>query len=260
MATRAPAPAPPACSDEQLLSRYARGEVVAREQLAHRYMPMARRVAGRYRHSPQPQEDLHQVAYLALLKAIDRFDPGAGTFAGFAYVCIRGELKRYFRDHATGIRVSRDVQERWMLVSNVQEKLTNDLGRAPTPKEIAARLGLELDDVLEAIDAGSAYSVGTLDAPLHGAGDEGVPLGDLVGQEDGGYATVEFGAAIEPAFNALPARDQEIVRLRFREDLTQKEIAKAMGISQMQVSRVLRRALNALHEASSADQKVGPWR
>jgi RNA polymerase sigma-B factor len=213
-------------------------------------MPMARRVAGRYRNSPQPQEDLHQVAYLALLKAIDRFEPNAGTFAGFAYVCIRGELKRYFRDHATGIRVSRDLQERWMLVSKAQEKLTNDLGRTPTPKEIAARLDLELDDVLEALDAGSAYSVSTLDAPLHGSGDEGVPLSDVVGKEDGGYTTVEFASAVEPAFKALSPRDQEIVRLRFQEDLTQKEIAKAVGISQMQVSRILRRALNALLEAS----------
>ncbi|MEJ7818489.1 MAG: SigB/SigF/SigG family RNA polymerase sigma factor [Thermoleophilaceae bacterium] len=237
--------------DEQaLLARYAQGEVGVRGTLAERYMPMARRLAARHRNSGEAREDLEQVAFVGLLKAIDRYDPDLGSFIGYAVPSIRGELKRHFRDKGWGMRVPRALQERWITVSAASETLSGRLGRSPTPKDIAHQTGLSLDEVLEALEASAAYSPRALDAPMALDDDAGRTLGDSVGAEDAGFEMVELAQAIGPAFHDLPEREQQILRLRFVEDLTQLEIAGRVGISQMHVSRLLRRSVRELSRAT----------
>jgi len=239
--------------EEELLRRYAGGDVSAREELARRHMPLARRLAGRYRHTGEAQDDLEQVAYLGLLKAIDRYDAGRGPFVRYAVPNIMGELKRHFRDKGWGLHVPRSVQERVLLVNKASEALSGKLGRSPTPRDVAEHSGLALEDVLEAMDAASAYTPAALDAPQPGAEGEGErTLGDTLGGDDAHYEMVELGEAIAPAFQALPEREQTILKLRFIEDLTQSEIAERIGVSQMHVSRLLRRSLNQLNDASNA--------
>jgi RNA polymerase sigma-B factor len=239
-------------SDPLLFRRYADGDVGARAAIVERYMPLARRLAARYRNSGEAQEDLEQVAYVGLLKTIDRFEPEAGSFIGYAIPSIRGELKRHFRDKGWGMRVPRPVQERWLKVSEATEHLTASLGRSPSVRELAARTGFSVDEVLEALDAAQAYSPRALEQPI-GTDDDGTrTLADSLGGDDPGYEKVELGATISPAFAALPDRQQEIMRLRFVEDLTQVQIAERFGISQMHVSRLLRRSLDHLSGAVEA--------
>ena len=243
----------PSGSEEELLRRYAAGDVSAREELARRYMPLARRLAGRYRHTGEGQDDLEQVAYLGLLKAIDRYDVGRGPFVRYAVPNIMGELKRHFRDKGWGLHVPRSVQERVLVVNRASETLSGKLGRSPSPRDLAEQTGLDLEQVLEALDAASAYTPAALDAPQPGAEGEGErTLGDTLGGTDAHYELVELGEAIAPAFQALPEREQVILKLRFIDDLTQSEIAEKIGVSQMHVSRLLRRSLNQLSDASGA--------
>ena len=239
-------------SDEALLLRYADGDMSARELLAARHMPMARRLAARHSNSSEPREDLEQVAYLGLLKTIDRFDPQVGNFIGYAVNTIRGELKRHFRDHGWAVHVTRPVQERHLKVTKAMESLGTSLGRSPTPRDVARKTGLTLDEVVEAMDASHGYAPPSLDAPLSSVDGESRSLGDALGDEERGYEFVELREAIGPVFRELPAREQEILRLRFVEDLTQSEIGARMGISQMHVSRLLRRSVQALSQELEA--------
>jgi RNA polymerase sigma-B factor len=238
--------------DALLFRRYADGDVAARSAIVERYMPLARRLAARYRHSGEAQEDLEQVAYVGLLKTIDRFEPDAGSFIGYAIPSIRGELKRHFRDKGWAMRVPRPVQERWLRVSEATERLTGDLGRSPTPRELAARTELSVEEVLEALEAAQSYSPRPLDAPIATDDDGTRTLGDSLGEVDPGYEHVEIGASISPVFATLPERQRQIMHLRFVEDLTQAQIAQQFGISQMHVSRLLRRSLDHLSEAVEA--------
>ena len=229
---------------------YRDGDVRAREQLIERMMPLARRIASRYAHTGESREDLDQVAFLALTKAVDRYDPDIGPFRAYAVPYILGELRRHFRDKGWGLHVPRSVQERVMKVNQAMERLLPELGRPPTPRELAERIGESVEDVLEALDAAGAYSPASLDAPLPGAEDgEARTVADGVGVEDGHFELVELGAAVGPVFRALPEREQLIVKLRFVDDLKQHEIAERLGISQMHVSRLLRRAVERLTEA-----------
>jgi RNA polymerase sigma-B factor len=232
-----------------LFARYAQGDVQARSAIVERYMPLARRLASRYRNSGEAREDLEQVAYVGLLKTIDRFEPEAGSFIGYAIPSIRGELKRHFRDKGWGMRVPRPVQERWLRVSEATDRLTADLGRSPSPREVAAKTQLSIEEVLEALDAAQAYSPRALDAPIASDDDGARTLGESIGHVDPGFHHVELGASISPAFADLPDRQQQIVRMRFIEDLTQAQIAERFGISQMHVSRLLRRSLDHLGTA-----------
>ena len=241
----------PQTSDQTLFRRYSRGDVCARESIVDRYMPLARRLAARYRNSGEAREDLEQVAYLGLLKTIDRYEPGAGSFVGYAVPSIRGELKRHFRDKGWGTHVARPVQERWLRVNQATEALTSSLGRSPTPRQIAERTGFTLEEVLEAMEAGDAYSPRALDAPLVADDDGSRTLGESLGHEDPGFAHVEIGAAVGPAFALLPERQKRIVHMRLVEDMTQSQIAEKMNISQMHVSRLLRRSLNELQAAAA---------
>jgi RNA polymerase sigma-B factor len=223
----------------------------SREQQITSLIPLAKRLAGRYRHAGESQEDLEQVAYLGLVKAVDRYDPAAGPLVRYAVPTILGELRRHFRDKGWGIHVPRSVQENLMKVNGCAERLTTTLGRTPTASDISTATGIALEDVIEALDAGRSYSPAALDAPQAGADPESRSLGEALGSADPNYELVELGAAIGPAFRELPPREQAIVQLRFFEDLTQSEIAERVGISQMHVSRLLRRALDTLHGAVS---------
>ena len=240
-----------AIDDEQrLFERSAGGDKSARDELIERHLPLAQRLAGRYRNSGESMDDLHQVATLGLINAVDRYDLEAGPFVRFAVPTILGELKRHFRDKRWMMRVPRSLQERGMVVTQTVEQLHARLGRSPTPRDIAEEAGLTLEEVLEAMDLSTAYSPTPLDAPFGGDEDGARTLGETLGSDDDGYELVELGDAVAPAFRALPKREQAILKLRFVDDLTQADIAERVGISQMHVSRLIRRSLGQLSEAA----------
>jgi len=237
-------------AEERLLRRYRDGDLAARDELVEMLRPLAIRLAGRYRHTTEPQEDLEQVACMGLIKAIDRFDPDLGAFTRYAVPTILGELKRHFRDRAWGMHVSRSLQERFLKVGDAVDQLTGKLGRSPTPRDLANATGLSLEEVLEALDASTAYAPAALDAPRGDGEDGGATIGDSLGAEDERFELVELGASLAPALRALPERERQILQLRFVEDLTQSEIADRIGISQMHVSRLLRRSIERLSAAA----------
>lgn len=242
-----PTPGATAGVHERLLRRYRQGDLAARDELVAQLRPVAQRLASRYRHTTEPQEDLEQVAYIGLLKAIDRFDPDLGPFMRYAVPTILGELKRHFRDRGWALHVSRSLQERFLRVSDAIDELSGRLGRSPTPRDLAEATGLSLEEVLEALEAASAYAPAALDGPRGGAdGDEPGTLADTLGFEDERFEMVELGATLAPALRALPERERAILHLRFGEDLTQSEIAERVGLSQMHVSRLLRRSIDRL--------------
>ncbi len=250
--TRPPTPAEP--SNEQLFERWQRrGDESAREELVRRFLPLARSLARRYGRSSEPFEDLLQVASLGLLKAIDRYDGERGhAFQSYAVPTILGEMRRYFRDSGWAIHVPRGAQERALRVRDAQERLSNESGRSPTVNQIAEYLEADVEDVIDALQAIRAYETVSLDAP-RGSGDEDiVPYGETIGSEDERYELVELDATVASALSHLPARDRLVLQLRFIEDLTQTEIAERVGISQMQVSRLLRRSLEQLRALTGA--------
>jgi RNA polymerase sigma-B factor len=257
-ATPDPAEQPSPGADEQLaderalLRRYsADRSTMVREELVERFMPLARRLAGRYAGGAEPYDDLVQVASVGLVKAIDRFDPERGTaFSTFAVPTILGELKRHFRDRGWSVHVPRDVQERILKVERALAELPSRLGRAPTIQDIAERLGVSEEDVLEAMHASQGHHSVSLDASsMFADGEEPAPLGERIGEDDLGFDTVEYGVAIEPALADISERDRKVLHLRFVEDMTQSEIADRVGVSQMHVSRILRSTLERLRHA-----------
>ena len=239
-------------SERPLLRRYAKDHSPqVREELVQRFMPLARRLAARYAGGAEPYDDLVQVASVGLVKAIDRFDPERGTaFSTFAVPTILGELKRHFRDRGWSVHVPRDVQERILRVERALAELPARLGRAPTVSDLAERLEVSDEEVLEAMHASQGHHAISLDASSsHGDGEEPAPLGERIGESDIGFDTVEYGAAIEPALKEISDRDREVLHLRFVEDMTQSEIADRVGVSQMHVSRILRSTLEKLRRA-----------
>jgi RNA polymerase sigma-B factor len=246
-ATRGPRFVPGTSEEQQLFARHQQGDRLAREELVRRFMPLARSLARRYDRSSEPFEDLLQVASLGLLKALDRFDPEMGhPFASFAVPTILGEMRRHFRDAGWSVHVPRGSQERALKVRDAQERLANERGRAPTVQELAQYLELGQDDVIDALQAIQAYESLSLDAPRPGATDEATSYGDAMGEEDARYELVELDATVSAVLGRIPQRERQILRMRFVEDLTQTEIAARVGISQMQVSRLLRRSLDQL--------------
>jgi RNA polymerase sigma-B factor len=242
----------------ELLKRWRRhGDPHAHELLVRRFMPLARSLARRYAHTSEPFEDLMQVASLGLLKALDRFDPDRATaFASFAVPTILGELRRYFRDSSWGVHIPRDLQERTLKIGNAQEELTRCNGRAPTVDELAVYLELDTEEVLDALQAAQAYDALPLDAPAGSRDtDEGMTLLDALGEEDERYAWVDLDATVAVALKHLPPRERAIIRLRFIEELSQLEIAHRIGISQMQVSRLLRQSLHRLRLLTDAQDE-----
>jgi RNA polymerase sigma-B factor len=225
-----------------------RHEPAARAALVERFMPLARSLARRYERSTEPLDDLVQVASLGLVKAIDRFDDSMGNaFVSFAVPTILGELRRYFRDCCWDVHVPRGAQERALKLEEAQYRLSVDLGRSPTAIELAQYLELDVEQVMDAMQAAQAYGAVSLDSPLTGAsGDEGVTLGDSFGEIDERFAQVEDGATVAGALKHLPPRERKVLELRFGADMTQSEIAACIGVSQMHVSRLLRHALDRL--------------
>jgi RNA polymerase sigma-B factor len=243
--------APRAGREERLLARYRRtGDLAARDALIAALLPLTKRLAARYRHSGENQEDLEQVACVGLIKAVDRYEPEVGPLVRYAVPNILGELRRHFRDKGWGMHVPRTIQENFLRVNEATEQLSGQLGRTPSARDVAEATGLTLENVIEALDAGRSYTPVALDAPHPGEDQEGRRLGDTLGASDPRYEYVELGQAVAPAFRALPRREQAILHLRFVEDLTQSEIAERIGISQMHVSRLLRRALDRLNTAA----------
>ncbi len=246
-ATREPGIGTGPTSEAQLFARHLRGDQAAREALVRRFMPLARSLARRYDRSSEPFEDLLQVASLGLLKALDRFDPTLGhPFASFAVPTILGEMRRHFRDAGWSVHVPRGSQERALKVRDAQERLANARGRAPTVNELAEYLELSTAEIIDALQAIQAYESLSLDAPRPGATDEATSYGDAMGEVDSRYELVELDATVSAVLGRIPQREREILRMRFVEDLTQTEIAERVGISQMQVSRLLRRSLDQL--------------
>ena len=233
-----------------------RGEEAVREELIERFLPLARQLARRYQRVNEPLDDLVQVASIGLVKAVDRFDLDRGVaFSSYAVPTILGELKRYFRDSGWAVHVPRGVQERAMQVDRAVKELSGRLGRSPSVNEVAEQLDASVEDVLEAMEAGLAYEAMSLDAQRAGGDAEGDTFGDGIGVEDDRFDLIEYEATIEPTLKALPKRDQVVLHLRFAQDMTQSQIAERIGVSQMQVSRLISRALGRLRAVAEATEK-----
>ena len=217
----------------------------AREELITSHLGLAQQLARRFLHRGEPLEDLVQVASVALVKSVDRFDPGRGVdFPAFATRTIIGELKRHFRDKGWAVRASRRVQELYLELGHATSTLVQQLGRNPTVAELAEATGASEEAVLEAIEAGQGYRAASIDATES----EDDPLAARLGSNDSNYDSVEDRVVLGPALATLPAREQSILRMRFVEGLTQSEIAVAVGVSQMHVSRLLSSSLEKLRE------------
>lgn len=244
---------PEGVPDAQLFAALRRpsGDSHARELLIERYLPLARRLARRYQRTDEPMDDLVQVASLGLIKAVDRFDAGREVaFSSYAVPTILGELKRHFRDRTWSVRVPRDLQELALRVDQTVSSLSSDSGRSPSVSEIAQALDLDEERVLEALAAASAYRAGSLDAPRAGAQgeDQGETLADSIGAAESGFEQAEQRATLEPLLARVSARERTVLRLRFAEGMTQAEIGERIGVSQMQVSRLIRQSLVRLRE------------
>jgi RNA polymerase sigma-B factor len=232
----------------ELFDSYQRGDLRAREELVQRFLPLARRLAQRYDAGVDSREDLYQVACFGLVKAIDRFDPEHGTaFTSYAVPTMIGELKRHFRDSSWALRIPRAMQEHVLEVNGAVERLTGRLGTSPTPSQVAAHVGLELETVLDAMQAREAHGTVSLDTPL--SVDAGGPatLADSIGRLDARLDLAGERLQIAHALKCVPPRERAVLSMRFSEDLTQSEIGERLGISQMHVSRLLRRALERMN-------------
>lgn len=214
-----------------------------RDEVFEAYAPLAESLARRYSSHGEPMEDLVQVAYMALVNAIDRFDPERGVrFTAFAIPTIVGELKRYFRDRGWAVRMPRRLQENALKLRKIIDPLTQSVGRPPTVAEIAEATGMTEEEVIEATEAARAYSTASLDAPF---GEQAV-LGETIASPEDDIQIAEDLVDIVAVIQRLPERERRIVHMRFFQGLTQSEIAIQIGVSQMHVSRLLSGALEAL--------------
>jgi RNA polymerase sigma-B factor len=228
----------------------ASGDAALRERLVITYLPLARTIARRYQSPRVPTDDLFQVATIGLMKAIDRYDPDRGVaFSSYAVPTMVGEVQRYFRDHTWGVRPPRDLQERAQRVLAMNRTLGAELGRPPSAGEIAERLGVSLEDVVEALQACDARDTTSLDRPRV-VGEEADTLADTIGSDDSEFDRVDHAITADLLMTRLDAREREIIRLRFHEDMTQSEIGERIGCSQMHVSRLVRGAIAKLADAA----------
>jgi RNA polymerase sigma-B factor len=244
--------------DKQLLRRYHReGDLQAREQLIERYMSLVRSLARRYAYRGEQLDDLVQIGAIGLIKAIDRFDLERGVeLTTYATPNIIGEIKRHFRDKGWSVRVPRGLQELNVQISKLVEQLTVQLGRSPTIPELAEAAGVEEEAVLEALESGRAYSSVSL-SPGGGSDEDGEldPLESL-GTEEHEYEISEDRAVLAPGFKVLDERERQILHLRFFRGMTQSQIAEQVGISQMHVSRLIRRSLEKIREEIAEEPEV----
>jgi RNA polymerase sigma-B factor len=245
--------------DRALFERYLdRRNPVDREVLVERFLPLARQLARRYQRPEEPFDDLMQVASLGLVKAIDRFDlEREVAFSSYAVPTILGEIKRYFRDRTWSVRVPRDLQEMALKVDRAVSQLALDLHRQPSVAEIAQAVESTEEEVLEALEASGAYRATSLETPRGSEDDAGDTLGDTIGRDEGGFALAEHRATLEQLLRSVTPREREVLRLRFEHDLTQAEIGERIGVSQMQVSRIIRQSLNRLRTVARTGEDPG---
>jgi RNA polymerase sigma-B factor len=234
--------------DQELFARYAdQHDPVDRDLLVERFMPLARSLASRYLRRDEPFDDIFQVACLGLLKAIDGFDISRGrAFSSYAVPTIVGEIKRHYRDRTWMVHVPRDLQDLTLSVDRAMNQLERELLRKPTVDEIAEKVNVSDEDVLEALQASRAHRVGSLDAPVRDEEDPASTVGERIGTPEPGFVHAEQRAVLSRLMTVLSARDRLVLRLRYEEDLTQEQIGERVGISQMQVSRVLRQCIGKL--------------
>src|SRR5205823_6623023 len=244
-------------NDKVLLRRYhEKGDLAAREQLIEQYMSLVRSLARRYSYRGEQLEDLVQIGAIGLIKAIDRFDLDRGVeLTTYATPNIIGEIKRHFRDKGWSVRVPRGLQELNVQLSRLIEQLTVQLGRSPTIAELAKAANVEEEEVLEALESGRAYS--SLSLSTGGGGDDDADLDPLesIGTEEHAYEVSEDRAVLAPGFRVLDDRERKILHLRFFKGLTQSQIAQQVGISQMHVSRLIRRSLEKIREEIAAEEE-----
>jgi RNA polymerase sigma-B factor len=238
-------------SDAELFGCIRRdGDLRARELLIERYLPLANQLARRYQRPDEPLDDLAQVASLGLIKAVDRFDTEREVaFSSYAVPTILGELKRYFRDRTWAVRVPRDLQELALRVDRAVTRLSAGKPRPPSVSEIAQAVDATEEQVLDALEAAAAYRASSLDAPRSTQAQEtGESVVDTLGYEESDYRRAEERATLEPLLARISPRERTVLELRFGRDMTQAEIGKRVGVSQMQVSRLIRQALARLRE------------
>jgi RNA polymerase sigma-B factor len=244
--------------DKLLLRRYhENGDLQAREQLIERYMSLVRSLARRYAYRGEQLDDLVQIGAIGLIKAIDRFDLERGVeLTTYATPNIIGEIKRHFRDKGWSVRVPRGLQELNVQISKLMEQLTVQFGRSPTIPELAEAAGVQEEAVLEALESGRAYSSVSLSSG--GGSDEDGELDPLesLGTEEHEYEVSEDRAVLAPGFKVLDERERRILHLRFFRGLTQSQIAEQVGISQMHVSRLIRRSLEKIREEIAEEPEV----
>lgn len=235
----------------ELFGELRAGSSDARDRLVHLHLPLVEYCARRFRNRGEPFEDLVQVGTIGLIKAIDRFDDERGVeFTTYATPTILGEIKRHFRDKGWAIRVPRRLQELRMAITSHTADLTQELGRSPTPRELAAAIGCTVDDVMEGLESANAYATVSLDA----ADDHPTTtMLDALGIDDEGLGQVELRESVRPLLDQLDARSQQILVLRFFRNMTQSQIAAEVGVSQMHVSRLLTRSLEQLRAALQAE-------
>jgi RNA polymerase sigma-B factor len=249
----------PERNDRELLRRYhEHGDLQAREQLIEQYMSLVRSLARRYSYRGEQLEDLVQIGAIGLIKAIDRFDLERGVeLTTYATPNIIGEIKRHFRDKGWSVRVPRGLQELNVQLSRLIEQLTVQFGRSPTIGELAKASDSTEEEVLEALESGRAYSSLSLSTGGGGGdGDEELDPLESIGEEEHEYEVSEDRAVLAPGFRALDDRERRILHLRFFEGLTQSLIAQMVGISQMHVSRLIRRSLEKIRAEIAEDEEA----
>ncbi len=244
----------------ELFRRYKeQGDMEAREQLVMSHLNLVRFLANKFKNRGEPLDDLVQVGYLGLIKAIDRFDPSRGLeFTTFATPTIMGEIKRHFRDKGWSVRVPRRLQELSAKVNQATDALTTELQRSPSIAEVAAYLDATPDEVLEAMESSSAYSSVPLEAPSGADADDTPSVLDRYATEDSDLAFTDDRLVIEEALEGFSPREREVIDLRFLKGMTQIEIAEQLGISQVQVSRLLRRTLKKIQDKIDPEGTMGP--
>jgi RNA polymerase sigma-B factor len=223
-----------------------------RDDLISRCLPLADHLARKFAGRGEPFDDLVQVARIGLVNAVDRFDVSRGArFLGYAVPTMTGEIRRHFRDHTWALRISRPLKELHVRIGPAVQSLSQRLGRAPTAAEIAAEVDADPADVAQAIAAGNAYQPLSIDSPAYGGDD--TPIAETLYQSDPGYHRIEEFATVAPLIASLAERERRILMMRFFESMTQTEIASKLGISQMQVSRILAATLASLRDRARAD-------
>ncbi|MBM7775639.1 RNA polymerase sigma-B factor [Actinokineospora baliensis] len=227
-----------------------------RDKLVTGHLALAEHIAMRFAHRGVARDDLTQVATVGLIHAVDRFDPTRGIdFLSFAVPTIMGEVRRYFRDTAWSVRVPRRLKELHLTITAAGNELSQRLGRAPTPSEIATHLGMSREEVYEGLEAGQVYQSVSLDEALSSGDPDSDPLADTLGEDDAALLGIEDHESLRPLIERLPERERRILMLRFFRNMTQTQIAEKIGVSQMHVSRLLTRTLETLRAGLVTDER-----